>query len=117
VLSKLEIIQQRWLEEIGGYLCQIRQEKGISLDRVVQHTKIQRYQLVAVETGDLKKLPSAVYLRGFIKIYADFLDCDGRNLASTFPVEFPIEEEVNELQPLINGEIERCSDSTSTIRR
>lgn len=113
MLSNLEIIQQRWLEEMGGCLCQIRQEKGISLDRVVQQTKIQKYQLVALETGDLKKLPPAVYLKGFIKIYADFLGCNGRNLALAFPVE----DEVNELHPLINGEVEQCSDSTSTIRR
>lgn len=99
MLSKLEIVQQRRLEEIGGYLCQIRQHKGISLDRVVQQTQIQRYQLVAVETGELKKLPPAVYLRGFIKIYADFLGCDGRNLASTFPVEFPVEEQVTDYSP------------------
>lgn len=82
-----KIIQQRRLEEIGQYLQQMRQESSITLEQVTQQTKIQPYQLVAIESGDLSKLPPAVYIQGLIKIYANFLGCNGQELAATFPNE------------------------------
>lgn len=85
--TKLEIFQQKRLEEIGKYLRQVRQSKSISLEQIKEHTKIQHYQLAAIEAGNLSKLPPAVYVRGFIKIYADFLGCQGTELAFTFPIE------------------------------
>ncbi|MBD1847865.1 helix-turn-helix domain-containing protein [Cyanobacteria bacterium FACHB-63] len=57
------------------------------MKQVNQTTKIQLHQLEAIESGNLDRLPPAVYVRSFIKIYADFLGCQGKDLALTFPID------------------------------
>lgn len=47
--TKLQGLQQTRLTEIGEYLYQLRQEKGISLEQVEQATKVQKYQLEEIE--------------------------------------------------------------------
>ncbi|MBD2576712.1 helix-turn-helix domain-containing protein [Oscillatoria sp. FACHB-1406] len=87
--AKLESLQQSRLEEIGKYLFQMRQEQRLSLETIAQQTRIQKYQLEAIEQGNLSKLPPPVYVQGFIKLYAGYLGCNGRDLATTFPLEEP----------------------------
>ena len=86
--TKLVAIQQIRLVEIGKYLLQLRQEQSISLEQLELQTKIRRYYLEAIERGDLSNLPPAIYVQGFIKIYANALECDGKDLALTFPITF-----------------------------
>lgn len=85
--SNLEILQQRRLEEIGRYLYQIREERSVSLDLIVNQTKIQRHQLRNIELGNMDHLPPAIYVQGFIKLYANALGFNGREIASTFPID------------------------------
>lgn len=85
VLTELEIPQQNRLEEISKYLYQACQEQGLSLELVEKQTRIQKYQLRAIEQENLDKLPLSIYIREFIKIYADVLGCDGKALALTLP--------------------------------
>ena len=87
IFSKLQIIQQQRLEEIGKYLNQTRLEERISLEAVEQQTRIQKSHLESIERGDLSRLPPGIYVQGFIKLYANFLGCDGMALATTFPIE------------------------------
>lgn len=86
-LTKLETLQQNRLEEIGCYLSQIRHAQGVSLEAIAQQTRIQKHQLEAIEQANLSKLPPAVYVQGFIKLYANCLGCNGRDLAAAFPLE------------------------------
>lgn len=77
--------QSSYLKEVGQLLCQTRQSLSISLDDVVAQTRIPYHHLQAIEEGNLGTLPPAIYAQGFIKIYANFLGCNGTGLASKFP--------------------------------
>ncbi|MEL6400559.1 MAG: helix-turn-helix transcriptional regulator [Cyanobacteria bacterium J06626_4] len=83
---ELRILQQVRLAEIGQYLSQLRREQEILIDHISVQTKIQVYQLEAIEMGDVSCLPPAIYIQGFIKLYANALNINGTAIASTFPL-------------------------------
>lgn len=83
-------INQSYREQlihVGGYLKTVRISKGLSLQQVAQRTHIQPSQLRAIETGNWIKLPEAVYVKGFLKKYAQFLGLDGNSVADTLSIE------------------------------
>lgn len=59
---------------VGEKLKQARTERGQSLDQAAQVTRIRRHYLEALERDDRDSLPSAVQGRGFLRLYASFLD-------------------------------------------
>ncbi|MBT9311018.1 helix-turn-helix domain-containing protein [Leptothoe kymatousa] len=75
------------LAAIGGYLKTIRTHQGLSLQQVSQRTRVQPNQLRAIETGDARKLPEAIYVRGFLKQYAQALGLNGEDIAAQVCVE------------------------------
>lgn len=75
------------LQKIGNHLSQVRQEKAISLKDVHNQTFIQMYSLKAIEEGDWNSLPELVYVKAFIRKYAQFLGLDGTQLLADFPLD------------------------------
>ncbi|XWK91036.1 MAG: RodZ domain-containing protein [Phormidium sp.] len=90
------------LREIGSYLRRLRKEQSISLDEVAANTYIRASLLKALEEGKQESLPEPVYIQGFIRRYADFLDLDGNALAMTFPIELP---PINLSDQLLDAEV------------
>jgi cytoskeleton protein RodZ len=66
---------------IGRLLEQKRKERGLSLEEVEQATKIRKRYLQGLEREDYAILPDAVYARGFLKTYANYLGLDGQALS------------------------------------
>ena len=61
----------------GRYLKAIRVEKGISLDEVSEETKIRTDTLRLIEKEDHDRLPSEVFVKGFLRAYAEAVGIDG----------------------------------------
>lgn len=61
---------------IGDLLKNTRLSKKISLDKASKATKISQTYLKALEEEDFDKIPGEVVLKGFMKIYAEFLGVD-----------------------------------------
>lgn len=70
--------------EIGAALARTRREKGLSLRDVENATKIRTRYLEGLEQEDFGMLPDLVYVRGFLKTYANFLGLDGEELSREF---------------------------------
>jgi cytoskeletal protein RodZ len=66
---------------IGELLERRRLERGLTLKEVEEATKIRTRYLEGLERDDYTVLPDAVYVRGFLKTYADYLGLDGEALA------------------------------------
>lgn len=64
------------LEDLGRYLRQTREARGLSLAEVSQDTHVRTQYLQGIEQGDLSRLPEPVYVRGFVKRYGDYLGLD-----------------------------------------
>lgn len=67
--------------DIGATLRKARQDAGVTLDAVEEETKIRKRYLTALEREDYSDLPSAMYARGFLKTYANYLGLDGEALS------------------------------------
>lgn len=62
---------------VGGWLRGAREDRGESLDDVARVTRIGKGYLEAIELGELHKLPSEAYARGFVRLYAHHLGLSG----------------------------------------
>jgi transcriptional regulator with XRE-family HTH domain len=61
---------------LGEFLQQMRQQRGITLEQAAAQTKISLRMLKALELNDFSQIPSEVFVRGFVRSYARFLDLD-----------------------------------------
>jgi cytoskeleton protein RodZ len=68
-------------DKIGRVLERARKDRGLTLEEAEKATKIRRRYLEGLERDDYTVLPDAVYARGFLKTYANFLGLDGDELS------------------------------------
>jgi len=69
---------------VGEKLAAERRKQGKSVAEVVAATNIMARQLEALENGRLEELPVAVYVRGFIQIYAKYLGIPAEPLVAEY---------------------------------
>jgi len=67
--------------KIGALLEKARKDRGLTLEEAEHATKIRKRYLAGLEREDYGVLPDAVYARGFLKTYANYLGLDGEELA------------------------------------
>lgn len=65
---------------VGEFLRKTRTERGISLEQVAQATRVKLAYLQAIEENEPSELPSVVQARGFLRLYASFLDLPAQPL-------------------------------------
>ncbi|WP_319544074.1 RodZ domain-containing protein [uncultured Pseudodesulfovibrio sp.] len=83
-------------QELGQVLQERREAKGMTIEAVMEATKISRINLVALEKGDSSSMPHPVYTKGFVKSYARLLDLDADELAMVVDREYQLEEQTAE---------------------
>lgn len=59
---------------LGSYLSSAREARGMDLHEAAQATRISVHYLKAMEEEDFSRLPGEVFVRGFLKSYAKFLN-------------------------------------------
>lgn len=69
---------------VGGMLKEARESRGLSLEDVSVATKINSRILVDIEAGAFEKLPAEVYVKSFLKEYADFLGLNAREVLAQY---------------------------------
>ncbi len=72
------------LPSVGSYLREVRESKGIGIDEAARVTRIGRNYLVAIEEEAFDKLPSTAYVKGFLRVYADYLGLSGDEVIGLF---------------------------------
>lgn len=78
--------QVQKLTEIGTFLQNLRTKKGMSLEEIATKTMVQQRFLDAIEKGDYEQLPEPLYIRGFIRRFAEALGIDGVPISESFPL-------------------------------
>ena len=61
---------------VGELLRQTREAKGLTISNAVEKTYIQAKFIVALECNNYAVFPAESYLKGFLKIYAEYLGLD-----------------------------------------
>lgn len=85
------------MPSVSQILRQTREAKGISLDEVAQRTYIKLPYLVALEEGDVSKLPAPVYIHGYIRQYAKLMGLNGSELVLQYQ-----QDQAKRLQPKVS---------------
>jgi transcriptional regulator with XRE-family HTH domain len=80
---------------LGEKLKKIRSERRIGLSDISRFTKIQLKYLENIEEGNYEKLPSDVYVKGFLKSYAKFLGVNGESLIRLYQKERGIKRKLD----------------------
>jgi cytoskeletal protein RodZ len=73
------------LQEIGGQLRQLRQQRQLTIEDLSIRTRIQPRLIQAIEEGHLEMLPEPVYVRGLVKRYGDSLGLNGLDISARVP--------------------------------
>ncbi|OHE81362.1 MAG: hypothetical protein A2107_12175 [Verrucomicrobia bacterium GWF2_62_7] len=72
------------METIGQQLQAARERKRISLETAAQATKIKAEYLAALEANKFDHIEAPVYVRGFLRIYAEYVGLDPKPLVNQF---------------------------------
>ncbi|HUG55883.1 MAG TPA: helix-turn-helix domain-containing protein [Candidatus Limnocylindrales bacterium] len=88
------------MAKLGEVLRAQRERKGVTLDQAADDTRIREKFLAALEAGDYRSLPGAVYTKGFLRNYAEYLGLGGDELVALFQSERGGAEPQRHFQPI-----------------
>lgn len=71
-------------ETVGQYLRKEREKRNVSLDAVAKVTRITRENLEALENDDFQVISAPVFVRGFLRSYANFLGLDPKEVIAHY---------------------------------
>jgi hypothetical protein len=84
-------------ETLGERLAKKRAALGIDIKEAERATKIRAKHIELLENGDYDKLPPDVYVRGFLKNYANFLKLDQNKVLKIYLKERGLKETVKKI--------------------
>jgi cytoskeleton protein RodZ len=67
---------------IGHLLERARRRRSVSLEEAEKATRIHKDFLERLESDDHSAMPEPIYVRGFVKAYANYLGLDGDRFAA-----------------------------------
>lgn len=107
------------LTELGKFLREKREEKGMSLEELQTATKIQKRYLVAIEEGNYDVLPGAFYARAFIKNYCEAVGLHYETIFDEYAHEIPksAKEPVTEFEPRSKRERTGVAEENTLLKR
>ena len=93
------------MADIGQTLREARMRARIDMTEVETRTKIRARYLRAIENEEWDLLPGPVYIKSFLRTYADFLGLDSRLLVDEFKrqYELPTDHEMRQATSLQKG--------------
>src|SRR5687768_18604324 len=75
--------------DFGGLMKRQREDRGVSLRRIADATKISVSALEALERNDISRLPGGIFSRAFVRSYAIEIGLDPEQTVRDFLVQFP----------------------------
>jgi cytoskeletal protein RodZ len=73
----------------GEDLKTIRDELGVSLEEIAEIVKIRMVYLEAIENDEFEKTPSKIFLKGFLRAYAQCIGLDADIVANRYLKRIP----------------------------
>ena len=89
--------------EIGNSLREARTRKELDYPELETGTKIRAKYLRALEDENFEILPSATYVKGFLRTYANYLGLDGQLYVDEYNVRYGSGDEVLERRVRSSG--------------
>ena len=73
---------------LGSLLGEARQARGVTLEQAAGATRIQIRHLSALEGDRLAELPAPVYVRGYLRSYATYLEIEADELVGAYEATY-----------------------------
>lgn len=86
IASSNPVIQEILANDVlsGKDLKKIRDELGVSLEEIAEMVKVRIVYLHAIEDDQFEKAPSRIFLKGFLRAYAQCMGLDADIVASRY---------------------------------
>ncbi len=72
------------IETLGKYIASCRQTKGLTVEEIAQITRINVRFIQAAEADRFDPLPGSVFIKGFLRSYAEVVGADGADLVKRY---------------------------------
>ncbi|MGD8343613.1 MAG: DUF4115 domain-containing protein [Desulfobacterales bacterium] len=82
----------------GYYLQSIRLEKNITLETVAEETRIAMSNLISIEKEDVESLPDRVFVKGFLRSYAQAIGADGDEAVRLYEARLNMKSRLEDAQ-------------------
>jgi len=99
------------VENFGNNLKSARERRGMTLLEISEITKISPASLKCLENNDFDNIPAGIFVRGFIRSYADAVGLDPEDTVRDFCEAFP-----SDSMPLYFDKAEDFQEFTSQRR-
>jgi cytoskeletal protein RodZ len=86
------------MKDIGNFLKERREAKGISLIEVEKDLKIRKKYLQALEEGNIDAIPGKTYLIGYLRNYSRYLGIDEENINQIIQTYHDLEKKTEDLE-------------------
>jgi cytoskeletal protein RodZ len=80
-------------------LAAIRKGRGLSLEQIAESTKISPFYLLAIEDGQIQKLPGGIYAKSYIRQYARAIDYNEHELLEKCDLASDEEDPIEQPSP------------------
>lgn len=87
---------------LGERLRSIREESNLSLSEISKAIKVRKGYLEKIEAGNFEGLPSEVYVKGFLRSYAQYLKIDPLEVVKQYEKEKGIQKNLRKDKPFSN---------------
>jgi len=88
------------MKDIGDFLRERREARGISLIEVEKDLKIRKKYLQALEEGNIDIIPGRTYIVGYLRNYSKYLGIDEENINSIIQTYKGLEKRKGDLEDI-----------------
>jgi len=88
------------MKDIGDFLRERREARGISLIEVEKDLKIRKKYLQALEEGNMDVIPGRTYIVGYLRNYSKYLGIDEENINSIIQTYKGLEKRKGDLEDI-----------------
>ncbi|HBD95615.1 MAG: hypothetical protein A2015_11185 [Spirochaetes bacterium GWF1_31_7] len=72
------------MEPLGEFLKEIRTQKRLSIEKVIEDTHILKKFIIGIEADDFTVFPGEAYLKGFLRNYSEYLGLESNEIIRRF---------------------------------
>lgn len=97
MLSKFKTTKVIDSVTVGECFKAKREELGITIRDLAEKLRIKPEYLESLENNDYDKLPPEVYIKGFIRCYAEFVGFDCQKMVNMFKREMAVRKKIDKI--------------------
>ena len=86
------------MEKLSEIIKRKREMNNFSIEKISEDTRIPKKFIEMIEEEKWEEFPSKIHLKGYLKIYCDYLKIDGVNFDDFIKKVFPEEKKEDEIE-------------------